>query len=291
MSWNARTPSGAKLRLEARVGREGSWSPWYRLATWTGDAPGAPVPWQLPSWAEPRGGGVELDTDTLCVRAPGASRLQCRIAFFASRSGPRPRVRTLMAALTAGAKSPVSTATESPSTAPAPQVALEVPYRSQRWERPELASRICCPTSLSMALSYFGVDRPTEEIALRCYDGAHDVFGNWPYAAAAAAELGFDARVTRLRDWQAVRRLLERGLPVIISVSFKGGELDGSPMQNGTAGHLILVRGLTGDGRVLVNDPAGHREADGRTAYRADQLLAAWRNGAAIVISPRQQGR
>ncbi|MBI4867504.1 MAG: C39 family peptidase [Candidatus Wallbacteria bacterium] len=282
VSWNARTPPGTRLRVEARAFREGGWSPWCRLATWSGDAPEAPIRRRPPPWAEPSGQGVRLDVDTLLARPPGATALQCRLSFFGSPAGPRPRVRALCAVLTAtgAAQGRAETATD---LAP---IELDVPYRSQRAEERSIASRICCPTSLSMAMAWLGKALPTKSVALRCYDPAHDLFGNWSFAAAAAGELGFDARVTRLRDWAAVRRYLERGVPVIVSIGFEAGGLDGSPMKNGTAGHLILVRGFTSDGRVLVNDPAGADAVTGQLAYRADQLLAAWRNGAAIVVEP-----
>jgi hypothetical protein len=293
-SWNASTPAGASLRIEVRASRAGRWSRWFTLADWRGTPAAAPLPCKAPAEEERDDmAGVKLDADTLVAEAPGAGALQARVTLTGAAGGPGPALRRFGAVTTAFTDRQLS---DLPALAGvradasfAPTKELEVGFRSQGWEDPAIRSRICCPTSLSMVMAYHGVSRPTLEVALRCYDAAHDLFGNWANAAAAAAEYGFTARVTRLRSWEAARPLLARGLPLIISVSFGAGELEGSPMQNGTAGHLLVVRGLRADGRVAVCDPAGRTEETGRLAYPAEQLLAAWKNGAAIVVEPAGQ--
>ena len=290
-SWNASTPEGATVRIEMRARREGRWSRWFTLSDWRGTPPASPIA----SKAKPEDErdddvGVRLEADTIVAVPPGADGLQARVTLACPPGGSGPALRRLGAVATSFtdgqlADLPALAGAAVPSDF-APTEPLDVPFRSQGWEDAAIRSRICCPTSLSMVMAHHGISRPTLEVALRCYDPAHDLFGNWAHAAAAAAEYGFSARVARLRSWEAARSLLARGLPLIISISFGPGELTGSPLQNGTAGHLIVVRGLQADGRVAVCDPAGRTADTGRVAYRADQLLAAWKNGAAIVVEP-----
>ncbi|MBI4737596.1 MAG: TIGR04283 family arsenosugar biosynthesis glycosyltransferase, partial [candidate division NC10 bacterium] len=265
--WNVDTTAGALTRVEARLRRNGAWSRWFLLAAHPGQIAEVPVP----NPADPRDEkdarhGVALDIDTLRAEPPGASHVQLRVVLDPARSATRPRFFGAGAVVTSeptdgsatraasetrvpavpGTTSPATPGRAASETIPPTDGhasagrdlrPLAVPFRYQRWEDEALRSRICCPTSLAMAMEYYGVKRPTREVAMQCYDPAHDVFGNWSFAAAAAAEYGMKARVTRLRGWARVRSLLVRGRPVIISVRFGPGELAGSPLVNGTKGH------------------------------------------------------
>src|SRR5205085_2597997 len=76
-------------------------------------------------------------------------------------------------------------------------VGLGVPVRAQGDSAKALAGQICSPTSTSMVMQYWGVDRPTVENALAIYDSDTDIFGNWGRAVARAGELGLDAWIMR----------------------------------------------------------------------------------------------
>ncbi|MGE3182339.1 MAG: N-acetylmuramoyl-L-alanine amidase-like domain-containing protein, partial [Phycisphaerae bacterium] len=56
------------------------------------------------------------------------------------------------------------------------RIKLDVPFFSQRTEKPEIAGRICSPTSVAMVMAYHGVTKPVAEVAAAAYDQAHDIY-------------------------------------------------------------------------------------------------------------------
>lgn len=163
----------------------------------------------------------------------------------------------------------------------------------------------CSATSSAMVLEHWGVGPTTADLAWvqppvdaevdfcarNVFDYTYDGCGNWPFNTACAGRYGLEAFVTRLRSFTELEELVRVGIPVIISVSFEKGDLDGAGY--GTNGHLIVVVGFTTDGDVVVNDPASHLIADDgqvRTTYRRDQLENAWvphSGGTVYVVHPR----
>jgi hypothetical protein len=173
------------------------------------------------------------------------------------------------------------------------RVALRVPFRSQRTDDAALKGRLCSPTSAAMVMAYWGVDVSVGQVAAAAYDPFHDVYGNWPRNMQAVYELSagkLRAEVRRFSTFGELRAELERGRPVVISVA---GRLRGAPYSP-TEGHLLVVRGMTEAGDVLVNDPAFGTEAEGAREYRWEDLREAWlrnRKGTAYVIAPAEEGR
>lgn len=274
-SWNSRTPPGSKLRVEVRaqVARD-LWTPWFSLAVWPNGNGTPGVRRDASGW---------VNEDTLVLQEP-ARRVQIRLTLTASETGNSPRVGLL--ALVGSTSLTASSVADSPAAShPAWGKSLEVPFRSQRWEHPSISGRICGPTSLAMILEYFDRPLPTVAVAALAYDELNDIYGNWPFLAAAAAEAGLASYVTRFPDWNGVEAEILAGHPVIISIRFGPGELPGAPI-NSTSGHLLVVRGFTQTGDVLVNDPAAWNEETGRIAYDREALLAAWKNGVAIPVLP-----
>jgi len=110
------------------------------------------------------------------------------------------------------------------------------------------------------------------------------MFGNWNRAVQRAAELGMDAWLTRFRDWDHVKAQIARGQPIVASIRFKKGEFPSAILKS-TAGHLIVIRGFTPTGDVIVNDPA-NKKGNG-VVYKADELAKAWfgHGGVGYVIS------
>ena len=86
-------------------------------------------------------------------------------------------------------------------------------------------------------------------------------------------------------DWKAVEAEVLEGNPVIVSIRYGKGELKGSLTDEST-GHLILVRGFTAQGDVIVNDPAAWRERDGRVVYNRQELHRARHGGPVIMVRP-----
>jgi len=102
-----------------------------------------------------------------------------------------------------------------------------------------------------------------------------------------AAHYGARGYVDRFRSWEKVREELEQGHPVVASIRFDRGELE-DPPYNYTSGHLLVVRGLTGNGGVITNDPtlAKENRGDGYV-WNAEDLAKAWfgRGGVGYVIT------
>ena len=81
-------------------------------------------------------------------------------------------------------------------------------------------------------------------------------------------------RVEALPSDQA-ERLIRHGTALIASIAFGPGELDGAPLTS-SPGHLLVIRGFTRHGRVIVNDPAADHARGVRRVYKRGQFENAW---------------
>lgn len=292
-SWDARTPRNSWVEIRVR-GRAGTTrSSWDILGRWAaGDRKvrRTSVSGQGDDLAD-----VAVDTWKVGDAAGLASyQLQVRLMRRAG-AGYSPSVDTAHVV-----------ATRLPSGVPAvskPGVAagvtLDVPRYSQMMHTghsPEFGGggeAWCSPTSTSMVLGYYDAlpaestyrwvgaghtDPWVDQAARATYDLDYEGTGNWPFNTAFAAGLAGDAFVTRLDSLRAAEQYVAAGIPVVVSVSFTSGELDGAPISS-TAGHLLVVVGFTADGDVVVNDPASRSRSGVRRTYDRAQLEAAWLGG------------
>lgn len=289
-SWNAEVPPETGLRAEVRVRHTGlwrrvDWSPWLTVGSW-----GRTPPVKARRGRDPYSydHGV-VHVDYLALNRPAdAFQLRVRLfSFAADDTSLSPALRRLTACYSGVVTDPGRRAALSlpPLFAGRWDRDLPVPFRTQKDAPRPLRGEICSPTSVSMVLAYWGVDRPTVEHALAIYDPEHGIFGNWGRAVQRAGELGLDAWLTRFRDWGAVRAEVARGRPVIASIRFGPGEFPSAVLPE-TDGHLIVVRGFTPAGDVIVNDPASRERGEG-AVYKADELARAWfgRGGVGYVLS------
>jgi len=160
------------------------------------------------------------------------------------------------------------------------------PHFSQMLENPRIASRICSPVSLAMALGAGATGPELHEVIPLCRDPATGMYGLWPLAVRAASRFGRLAAVELLEDWHLVTASLERGLPVVASIRYGAGQLPGAP-QSMSGGHLVVVHGVDSDG-VRVNDPAAPDRGTVQRTYGCAEFAEAWfRNrGAAYILLP-----
>jgi hypothetical protein len=141
-----------------------------------------------------------------------------------------------------------------------------------------LAGRVCSPTAVAMVLAAKGVDVPVRAVCEAAYDPRHDVYGNWVRNTWAGSRLGVPMIVTRLSSWTALAEWLEHG-PVVVSLPpFDGESLPEAGYVN-PEGHLIVVRGLDGNGGVLVTDPAYGEQAKAERVYPVRALTELWLKG------------
>lgn len=156
---------------------------------------------------------------------------------------------------------------------------LNVPERAQRAkENGPLGHSLCGPTSLAMALEFYGVDKPTVKVAKETKTLSQS--GGWQgtYCGnilAAAKSNGFKGSYMKENlTIDSLKKITESGKPVIANVNTQG---------YWGSGHYMVVTGVK-DGKVYVNDPW----LGGQRAYSFSSFKAQWatRNERAIVVQP-----
>jgi hypothetical protein len=297
-SWNARTPDGSWLEIEARTTEDGvHWGRWWVLARWA-ETDTAIHPTTVPGQADDRA-RVEIEE---LVAADGLSwsGYQLRVSLMRPAGGDAvPTVSLVGAVVSAG--EPVS---GDPGGA-ARGLTLPVPAYSQqihRGEYPHLdsgGSSWCSPTSTAMVLGTWGLgpseeeyawvdtgyaDRFVDHAARSVYDHAYGGAGNWSFNTAYAALHGVEAFVTRLRSLAEVERFIAAGIPLVASVAFERDELPGAGYR--TSGHLLVIVGFDGAGDVIVNDPASHElpsNDEVRVVYPRAPFEKVWKRSGCLV--------
>lgn len=170
-------------------------------------------------------------------------------------------------------------------------IEIDVPHRSQKSNDSSLKGRLCSPASLAMICAYYGEDIDVATLANEAYDADHDIYGNWPRNLQAVHRLSggrLTARFVRMSNFHELREFLEAGTPVVISVK---GSITGAPYSP-TGGHLLVARGITADGDIMVADPAFSEPAQARRIYKSSDLAHAWlvnRRGTAYVVTRKSQ--
>ncbi|MBL8860004.1 MAG: C39 family peptidase [Planctomycetes bacterium] len=277
VSWNVNVPKAAGFCVELRVARvSGEWSSWL----WVGDWGTVP---DVERVLETEGGKVDTDF------------FRGQTTFIAAEV----RVRAWSTGNARGGELSLDKLTlcfsdrerrvEPRPIEPGPKAfRLPVPTRSQRAEAPQIADRICSPTSLAMVMAYRGASHPTADIAARAFDARHDIYGNWPRNVQAAYTYGVPGYITRIASWSEAEELIRARQPIIASIAVKIGELPGAPYAQ-SAGHLLVITGFDAADGVQVNDPAASDPEPGRLVYKRADLERCWleRGGTAYILEAR----
>lgn len=289
-SWNVSTSDGGwiEVQLRARVGDR--WTRWYEMGHWSASLDGG----HRHSIAKQSDADGSVDTDTLNLKE-AADAVQVRAELRPAVSGEVPHLRLLAVST----DRPGDSESWSIGDVAAWGTDIDVPQLTQRVGAQGGAyggggSSWCSPTSIAMVMGFWAarlhrpdwiVDVPTA--AKGTYDPIYDGCGNWPFNVAYASEHGLRGWIERFSSFTNVERLVASGVPVIASIKVAPGELDGSPYRS-TDGHLLVVRGFTDKGDVIVNDPDGEPGAI-RRVYRREQFFHVWQHGsrgAVYLIAP-----
>ena len=302
-SWNvSRMPDNTWLVVQARFKGPKTTTKWKNIAQWRHGLNGG----KRTTYGKQADSLVWVDTDTVRAKTGKSfSSWQVRVKLHRTTKKVKSPILTGVAGVATTYSSKVSPVSPTTMTS---EVDLAVPAYSQMTHTgrfPQFGGggqAWCSPTSTSMVLRFYvlgptasnyswskGSDPWVDHAARFTYDSAFRGTGTWPFNTAYASRFGADAVVHRLSDLRRVEGFINQGVPVIVSVSFKKGELTGAPISS-TAGHLIVVRGFTADGRVIANDPAGKKNSQVRRVYNRAQFEKAWLKGSggiAYVIAPR----
>lgn len=295
-SWNAATPAGTWVQLKVKVRSLGQWSEWLDMGVWAGGTASVkrhstyvqPDPnWRVATDAVVSRYGATADAYRyelrLMATEPSLSPTVSKVSFVSSNSYRHGEFLGIV---------PLEAAWG---------VNLPVPPRSQMVYAGG-GEAWCSPTSLSMVMAYWAdrtgqprLDQGVPAVAEGTYDYAYGGWGNWPFNTAYASEYGLEATVSRFGAIEQAERWIEAGIPVIASVAWDnsvgGQRLAGAPLT-WSDGHLLVVRGFTASGDVIVNDPAAGSNAAVPRVYERDDFSRAWfRNpnssgGIAYLIHP-----
>lgn len=282
VSWNAAT--NVSLSVEVRPVIPGG-AAFLSLGRWT-SAPGPENPREsVNGQKEPWG---EVRTDVLVLKE-FAEAAQVRLGI----RGPVSGLRRLSLAFSG--PGPSSPGTPIPSVSAARGVDLPVPIRSQA-DYPEGVSKWCSPTSTAMLMAFWGERMgrpdwilPVPDVARAVMDPGWGGTGNWPFnMALPGSRPGLNAAVARWNGLGDLERWVASGMPVAASVSYS--LLKGSPTVEAGDGHLVVVRGFTPEGDVLVNDPGVRQERVRRVFPRSD-FDRAWNHSGRTVYLVWPEGR
>ncbi len=177
--------------------------------------------------------------------------------------------------------------TSTPASVRGTKSPLAVPFISQFGIGGEDDDSRCCPTAALMVLRFWGKEVSREEVIAYSYDRTNRIYGNWSLTAAAMSQYRVPAWVERHLSWGTLAQYLDAGQPVITSLAWQDGALTGAPIVQ-SRGHLIVVRGITKNGDIIVNDPAGRTVEEGQRIYQRDEFQRAWlgHGGFAIHAGP-----
>ena len=295
-SWIVSTPTGtwAKVEVRVRSGETiGSWDGVARYASGTTYI-------KRSSYSSQTDDLAKVSTDTIIANSGKTfSGWQVRVQLMrhvAIDASP-----TLQAVGGVAANYTTRTATTSSTTMTASKE-LAVPRSSQMIHKGEYpqwgggGEAWCSPTSTSMVMRYFGkgpapsqyawspyTDGFVDHAARDTFDYGYDGTGNWPFNTAYASRYTLDSFVTRLHNLRDAEAFIKAGIPLVASIAFGPGELDGAPISS-TPGHLLVIRGFTAGGRVIANDPAAGSNSTVRRIYSRSQFERAWLAGSGGVV-------
>jgi hypothetical protein len=264
-AFSALSPAGASFRFEVSAQRAEGWSAWVAGAT-LGEARFAPL--------AVRADGLAAEIDEFVSEAP-ARAVRVRLRVSVDPRHPPFAVPWLVSLSAWDGSLPAPSRTPSGATA-----RLAVPALSQMDAEEAIRIRICSPASVAMVLAYWGERVEVASLAREIFHPTLDRYGVWPAAIRAAGRHGVAGYLLRFPDWASAEWCLERGLPVIASVRYAAGELDGAAIPE-TSGHLLVLTGCAGD-QVLVNDPAAATAASVARRYRLDQFCRVWLERAGV---------
>jgi hypothetical protein len=312
-SWTADTPHGTWIQVEMQgTTTAGATTKWYVMGRWTSQMPDPSAAGDIHRTSlggqGDADGTVSIDT-FLAAKGVALTSYRLRVSLYREHgTSAAPVVRSIGA---------IASALPDDKSVPAGPLGgaegqvLQVPTYSQEvhhGEYPDFdggGEAWCSPTSTEMVAEYWGAtpsaadlstipyaDPSVDYAAMHTFDWNYSGAGNWPFNVAYAGSFGLEGEVVQLRSLTEAEQFIKAGIPLVVSVAFKKGELDGAGYS--TSGHLMVIRGFDASGNVVVNDPASRLVASDQAVENvfdrqqfADVWLPSRRSGGiAYVIHP-----
>jgi hypothetical protein len=293
-SWNAATPAGTWIRTEMQARGSGRETKWYTMGVWaSGDGD---IHRTSLSGQGDIDGFVAIDTFIRDKKAAPLDSYRLRVTLYRASGTATPTVRMVGAMTSAAAKYDIPSAF---GGAASDNAVRQYSQETHRGEFPEYdggGEAWCSPTSTAMILKYWGtgptatdlaafpgpgyIDPEVDYAARYVYDWNYQGAGNWPDNAAYAARFGLNAFVTRLRSLREAELFTNAGIPLVASIQ---GNLPGFFFKK-TSGHLLVIRGFTGTGDVIANDPAVPTDTDVTKVYGRADFENVWLGGSAGIV-------
>ena len=276
----------------------GHWTKWYILGQWAWDD----QTFLRTSVAGQGDADGYVAVDTWIAKDKPATAWRLRATLHAAPGGASP----VLLALGATASDPRNANPAIPSPSGMTRaVELAVPQLSQEihaGQYPQFdggGEAWCSATTTAMLVQYWGrgpsiaelawvdpsyADPQVDHAARYTYDYRYRGCGNWPFNAAYAAHYGLSASVRQLASLRDAEAWLKAGVPLGASIVANPNQLSGFPFKFGTAGHLVVIRGFTSAGDVIVNDPAAATDAAVRVVYDRAEFETCWLRGSAGIV-------
>jgi hypothetical protein len=311
-SWTADTPSGTWIQVEMQGTTTSATSTkWYVMGRWTSQMPSETTGDIHRTSLGGQGdadGTIAIDT-FFAAKGVALTNYQLRVTLYRKHgTSAAPMLRSVGAIASA---LPDDTSVAAGPLGGAEGVTLDVPQYSQEvhhGEYPEFdggGEAWCSPTSTEMVVEFWGsepsvadlsaipyADPSVDFAALHTFDWHYSGAGNWPFNTAYAGSFGLEGQVVQLRSLTEAEQFIKAGIPLVVSVAFKKNQLDNAGYS--TNGHLMVIRGFTPSGDVIVNDPASRLVASNaavENVFDRQQFADVWlpssrSGGIAYVIHP-----
>lgn len=266
-SWNADTPPGTAVEMQARVVSGGRWSRWFSFGKWSPFIERASVPEESDDIAE-----IKAENLVMAGGSAPADTAQVRIFLYSEDASVSPKVHLLAASFRRLRPQKEAEASG--------EILLEIPRYSCLVRDPSLSSRIMSATSLAMLMNRWGEDALPEEVARSMYDAESGRYGNIGFLTAIAGAYGYESYVVHV-GIHTLRREVRRGTAMGVMLHYRAPsisqedpaelpreyamlpELEGAVADS--QGHMAVLRGFILKGKeefVVLNDPLASTNAD-----------------------------
>lgn len=260
-SWNADTPPGTAVEVQARIASGGKWSRWFSFGKWSPFIDRASIAPEADEIAE-----IQAENLTVVGGRVPADTAQVRIFLYSEDASVSPRVHLLAASVRRLRPDKEEEVTG--------EKMLEVPQYSCLERDPSLAARIMSATALTMLMNRWGEDALPEEVARSMYDSASGRYGNVAFLTAMAGSFGYECYAVHV-GVNYLRREVRHSHAVGVMLHYRAPSLSDEETQQeqpreylllpelegavaDSHGHLAVLRGFVkkgGEHYVVLNDP------------------------------------